>query len=258
MNHAVAEAERLGADVDIVDLSVTEEGARVQPCYACISTAGGYHCHYPCDCYLRPDELGGEEEEEEEMPPDFLADNRVFDRVMRADAILVFCPVNWYSVPTQVKAMFDRFVCASLTLTRANALKVLGEGNLKNPAVTRAANKSHVADDLLKNHWAGKYAAFYVHGDDGADDYLDKPEPRSLRLYPDETSLVNDPKMAVMPIVQQMRYSGVNVPEDLIVGLHMNRDIDYATANDVTKHKQMPFDKASELVRRTLAALAGA
>ena len=258
MRHAVAEAERLGAEVDIIDLSVAEESIRVQPCYACISTAGGYHCHYPCDCYLRPDEMEGEEaEEEEEMPSDFLAENRVFDRVMAADAFLVYTPINWYAVPTQVKAMFDRFVCANLTLTRADAADLLGEENLKNPTVTRAAEKAGVSPELLTNHWAGKYAAFFVHGDDGADDYLDRPKPRSLRLYPDETAAIHDPKMAVMPLVQQMRYSGVNVPEDLIVRMHINRGIDYATANDVTKHKQPVFDKAAELVRRTLAAVRG-
>lgn len=244
--HAVAEAERLGAEVDVLDLSVSEEGARVQPCYGCISTAGGYHCHYPCDCYRTDDP---------DAPPDFLAQARAFDRVQAADALLTYCPVNWYSVPTQVKAAFDRFVCASLTLTRRDAVRLLGRDRLKDAQATRAACKAHLADDLLTNHWAGKVAGFFVHGDDGADDYAEREKPRSLQLYPDVSSPVNDPRAAVLPLVQQMRYSGVNVPGDLIVSAVFNRGTDYATANDVIRHNHRALDLAAELVRRTMALL---
>ena len=259
MEAAIDEARTLGASIDLIDLSVSEEGARVQPCYACISTAGGYHCHYPCDCYLRAGEMEageeGEEDEEgeEESPPDFLAENHIFERVEAADAFVVFTPANWYSVPTQVKAMFDRFVCANLTLTREDAAEVLGEENLKNPRVTRMFEKSGAADRLLRNHWEGKTAAFFIHGDYGADDYAKRREPRSLRIYrqsEDDQSI--DVRGMVMPLVQQMRYSGVNVPDDLIVGMLINRGLDYATANDVAPKLTKPVEEARALMRRLM------
>jgi len=247
VQRGMATAEALGMETDLIDLSVTDGVPLVKPCKACISTAGGYHCHYPCDCYPRGDDDG----------PDFLAENYVYERIGLADALIVYAPINWYAVPTQVKAMFDRLVCVNLTLTRKHALDVLGDGNLKNPTVTRAAEKAAIADDLLQNHWEGKTAAFFVHGDDGADDYLNRPKPRSLRLYPDSTSPVNDPRMAVLPLVQQMRYSGINVPEDLVVGYHFNEGLNYATANDRIKRDSEALDAASQIVRRLVARIHG-
>ncbi len=29
----------------------------IQPCKGCISTAGGYHCHFPCSCYHKGDTI---------------------------------------------------------------------------------------------------------------------------------------------------------------------------------------------------------
>lgn len=249
MERGVETARSLGVEVDVIDLSVAEDVPLVKACKACISTAGGYHCHYPCDCYPR--------ETDEEAEIDFLAENYVYERVDAADGFIVFAPINWYSVPTQVKAMFDRFVCANLTLTRPDALRVLGKGNTKNPVVTRAAEKDQVAEELLTNHWEGKKAAFFVHGDDGADDYVRRPKPKSLRLYPDNTSPVNDPKMAVLPIVQQLRYSGVDVPEDLVVGMHLNEGISYAKANDLAPTNDRALDAASKIVRRLVAHIYG-
>ena len=210
-----------GHTVDLIDLAVTDSAEDiVRPCKACVSTAGGYHCHWPCDCY-GPDSAA-------DGLPDIMHDRDVYGKLEACDAFVVVTPIYWYGPSTQVKAMFDRLVCANLTLTRSDALKVLGEGNLKNAKVTRPADKEGVADDLLRNHLAGKLGCFVVHGDLGANDYQRAPPPPT---YPyDEPE---DPRLAVMPLVWQCRYSGINVPDDLVIGGVLNIDHSYAEANDM-------------------------
>jgi hypothetical protein len=56
-----------------------------------------------------------------------------------------------------------------------------------------------------------------------------------------------------MPIVATCRYSGIFVPEDLIVGILMNRKISYAEANERFKYeqnnvKQLAEDLANKLL----------
>jgi len=250
MSHALVELQKLGVEVDLIDLSVAEDRPTVQPCRGCISTAGGYHCHYPCDCYLRKDE-------DEDEAPDFLAEHRVFERVAKADGFMVFTPVNWYSVPTQVKAMFDRFVCTSLTLTREQAHDLMG-ADVKDPKLTRPLSMSGEHDDMLKNQWAGKKAAFYIHGDDGAADYKDRKEPKSLRMYPDAKSPVEPVRMAILPIVQQCRYSGIDVPDDLIVSFYFNKGLDYASANDAFRDSTQAFSLAKSLAQRLVHSIESA
>ena len=254
MLYAVSEMKKLGVEVDMVDLALQDDVPTVLPCKGCISTAGGYHCHYPCDCYGKAEESSEGDGGATEEPKDFLSEHDVFNRVAKADGFAVFMPVHWYSVPTQVKAMFDRFVCNNLTLTVEQAHELMGP-DVKDPKLTRPLSKSREHDDMLKNQWEGKTAAFFIHGDDGADDYTNRKQPKSLRLYPDSKSPVEPAKMGVMPIVQQCRYSGIEVPDDLVVGFHFNRGIDYATANDVFRKKKEAFKRAGGLARRLVRTI---
>lgn len=209
--------------VDIVDLAVTDsEHGIIRPCKACVSTAGGYHCHWKCDCY-------GPESAIPEVS-DFMHDRDIYNKLEACDAFVVATPVNWYGPSTQVKAMFDRLVCANLTLTTSAALKVLGPGNLKNPGVTRVADKQRKADHLLKNHLAGRLACFIIHGDAGADDYERAPAPPTYS--PAEEP--EDPRVFIMPLVWQCRYSGIEVPDELIIGGVLNIGHSYAEANDMS------------------------
>jgi|GEM_PF-2985652 len=68
-------------------------------------------------------------------------------------------------------------------------------------------------------------------------------------------SPVNSPEMAVMPIVQQCRYSGIDVPDDLIEAMVINAGLDYAAANDAMRERTIPFTKAADLIRRLVALL---
>jgi len=221
-------------EFDVIDLAVNNsKKSNIQPCKGCVSTAGGYHCHYKCDCYSKNDP----------DKPDFMHDADIYTKLEECDAFLVFSPIHWYSVTSQVKAMFDRLVCANLTLTHDEAVEILGKGNTKNSELTGKLAQSGEHKDLLKNHLEGKIAGFYIHGDDGANDYEDKELPDSFK--PDNF----EPKQTIIPIVNQCRYSGINVPNDLIRAFSINKGKDYYTANLDLEKLSKPFDEADSLMK---------
>ena len=222
--------------VDFIDLSVKHDGKIVYPCKGCISTANGMHCHWPCSCY-------GPGSAAENLP-DLIYDKNIYAKLEKADGFVVFCPINWYSVPTQVKAMFDRLVCCNQTLTKHQAYDVLKIG--KDIKKTSAAEQSGEYSSLLKNHLEGKFAAFFIHGDDGASDYKNKPMPESWNQKLEKK--VNDPMSAVLEIVAQCQYSGIFVPEDLVYATHINKGLDYSEANEVHKDNKDLFKQAEDIV----------
>lgn len=213
-------------EIDYIDLAVKGDGNIVQPCKGCIGTAGGYHCHYPCDCYGKG---SGSEDVQ-----DFMHNEDVYGRLERADGFVVFSPINWYSTTTQVKAMFDRLVCVHETLTHEQS----DEFNIgKDPKVSKELAEDGTYDDLLELHYEGKFAAFFIHGDSGADDFSRREPPRSLQMYVEEEEVANNPKNAISDAVNMCRYSGIFVPSDLIYAKHINEGIDYAVADSVSKEE---------------------
>ena len=232
-----------GIETDVCDLSVRRDRPIIQPCKGCVSTADGFHCHWPCDCYKKGDE----------ERPDFMHDFDIYRRIERCDGFMVLCPVHWHGVPTQVKALFDRLVCANLSLTVQQAGKFGLDKNSKATSKMEMTDKYH---SLLRNHLKGKSAAFFVHGDDGADDYREFSESRNRPPLPstfhghDEVcqTLCNDPIQAVMPIVWQCRYSAIDVPDDCVGGLHMNVGIPYSEAN--REPLNVAIDKATKVMLR--------
>lgn len=219
-------------EIDLIDLSVKGDGNTVQPCKGCVSTSS-FHCHYKCDCYV----VGSEKF------PDFMHNDRIYERLEAADGLLLLTPVHWYSVTSVVKLFFDRLVCINLSLTSELADQlVIG----KDAAKSRALEKSGEFNHLLKNHYAGKYAAFLAHGSDGGTDYREFSDdadwhpnmPASLLnfLVGGHEKESSHPRNAVMPLVWQCRYSGINVPEELIVGFHATSGVGYADAMDLARN----------------------
>ena len=42
---------------EVIDLSVNQsKQPTIQPCKGCISTSGGFHCHFQCSCYFKGDD----------------------------------------------------------------------------------------------------------------------------------------------------------------------------------------------------------
>lgn len=229
-------------DFTVIDLAVNQsKKPTIQPCKGCISTSGGYHCHFACTCYFKGDK----------KKPDLMKEMDVYGLLKECDAFLVFSPIHWHSLTSQVKALFDRLVCINQTLTVEDAVNIMGEGNIKNEEITGKLARSGKYDGLLRNHLEGKVCGFYAHGDDGADDYEGKELPES---YSDVLSdpFSKDPKSSVTPFVLQMKYSGVFVPDQLIQAFHMNKGIDYNTANKTLNKNSEPFDRADLLIENLM------
>lgn len=226
----------------VIDLAVNQSKRPIiQPCKGCVSTAGGFHCHFACSCYFKGDK----------SKPDLLSELQVYDLLKECDAFIIVSPIHWHSVSAQVKTLFDRLVCINQTLTVEDAKKIMGSENIKNSEVTGRLSQSGEYDSLLRNHLEGKVAAFYVHGDDGADDYEGKDLPDSYSDVLDDGFSFN-PKNTIMPFVMQLKYSGVYVPENLIQAFYVNKGIDYYTANINMPKEQEFFERADTLIENLL------
>lgn len=217
---------------DVIDLSIKESGNIIQPCKGCISTAGGFHCHFPCSCYSKNNK----------DVPDFISNEDVYSRLQNSDGFLVITPVSWDSVTTVVKSLFDRLVCVNLTLTVDEA-KMLTDDDIKNVIKTKNLLKSRKYNHLLKNHLENKCAGFFIHGDKGASDYKEFSKnkkdgvemPESMKnndFKENETVLYDDIKQCIMPIVNQCIYSGIHVKKNCVDGMYINKGINYVEANE--------------------------
>lgn len=219
---------------DVLDLSIKCDGNIIQPCKACVSTAGGYHCHWECSCYGK----GGKAK-------DLMSEENVYKRLKNADGFVVFSPINWDAPSSVVKNFFDRLVCCNLTLTVEDAKNILGKDNIKNSEVTRKFAKGGKYNSLLKNHLEGKYAAFFMQGDNGADDYKNIKKPDSYLEYSNK-NLQSDPIACIQPIIRQLVYSGIYVKENCVDGLISGFGTDYAT-NDDKLEKEL-FNRSRKVV----------
>jgi multimeric flavodoxin WrbA len=224
----------------VIDLSVNlDKKPNIQPCKGCVSTAGGFHCHFRCDCYSK----GSKKQ------PDLLSELEVYDKLQECDAFLIISPIHWHALTSQVKLLFDRLVCINQTLTVDDAKKLMGD-DIKNSDITGKFAKSGKYNNLLRNHLEGKVCGFYVHGDDGANEYQDKELPESYDVMND--GFANNPKSVVMPYVMQMKYSGVFVPDELIEVFYINKGIDYYTANKKYDKESEFHERADNLIENLL------
>jgi hypothetical protein len=130
----------------------------------------------------------------------------------------------------------------------------MGDGNIKNSEITGKFARSGKHDDMLRNHLEGKVAAFYAHGDDGADDYEGKELPLSYQDVLDD-GFGNNPKSTVMPYVMQLKYSGVFVPNELIEAFYVNKGVDYNMANKTFDKTKEFFERADNLLENLLTYL---
>lgn len=229
--------------------SVVSEGIKpvyditVDPTHQFLSEGIVVHnCHFPCSCY--GPKSGGAD------LPDLMYDQDVYTKLEKADGFLVFSPVHWYAPSTSVKAFFDRLVCANLTLSIEEASRLTGN-DIKNATKTRKLAKSGLHDGLLRNWLAGKTAGFFIHGDFGADDYSGDQPSLPSTVNDKEDRALDQPVRAIKPVVSMVRYSGVEVPDELVVGMILNKGLDYASANDQSLDSAM---KASAKLMKQLVS----
>ena len=135
-----------GCTVDFLDLStlVSEYGRVIYPCKSCVATSMPL-CHWPCSCY--PNHALGQTQ-------DWM--NELYPRWVAAHGVLIITPVNWYHVPSVLKLMIDRLVCA--------------DGGNPDPTSTHGkkaaeAKAIELAGWNYPKHLAGRAFAVVVHGD---------------------------------------------------------------------------------------------
>ena len=133
-------------DVDTLDLSLltSEYGRKIHPCKGCVSTAMPL-CHWPCSCY--PNHSLGQ-------TGDWMAE--IYERWTAAHGVVILTPVYWYQVPSTLKLMIDRMVCA--------------DGGNPDPSSTSGKNAAKAKALELKGwpypkHLAGRVYGLVVHGD---------------------------------------------------------------------------------------------
>ncbi|HEY2864953.1 MAG TPA: flavodoxin family protein [Casimicrobiaceae bacterium] len=135
-----------GIETDLLDLSLVTSDYRrhIHPCKGCVSTAMPL-CHWPCSCY--PNHALGQTH-------DWMAE--IYERWTAAHGILIVTPVHWYQVPSVLKLMIDRLVCA--------------DGG--NPDVSSTSGKNvdkakalEMAGWPYPKHLAGRAYGLVVHGD---------------------------------------------------------------------------------------------
>jgi multimeric flavodoxin WrbA len=187
-----------------------------------------------CSCY----------EKGSKTKPDLMYDADIYNKLEKCDGFIVISPIHWYSVSTQVKAMFDRLVCVNQTITKEQAEEIFGVGNIKNSEITGNTELQEEYKHLLKNHLEGKWAAFFVHGDDGANDYNGNPPYTGDKEW--------DVRNSVMPLVHQCRYSGINCPDDLVEAFYVNKGKPYYQANLDFEQTNEFFERMDGLIERLL------
>jgi multimeric flavodoxin WrbA len=139
-------------ETDFLDLSrlTSEYGRVIYPCKACVSTAQPL-CHWPCSCY--PNHSLGQTQ-------DWM--NEIYPRWVAAHGVMIVTPVNWYHVPSVLKLMIDRLVCA--------------DGGNPDPTTTRGkdprrAKQLEIEGWSYPKHLGGRAFAVAIHGDAaGAED----------------------------------------------------------------------------------------
>ena len=222
----------------LLDLSVENDKPQVRPCKGCIGTANGFQCHYPCSCFSKDDGTD-----------DFMYQEDVYKKLQEADGFVTFTPVHWFGPSSQVKALFDRLVCINLTLSVEDAKDIMGK-EFKNPKVTTETELTGKYRNLLKNHYEGKVAAFFIQGDDGANDYVNRRIPLSMINYDKDGYL--SPTDAIKPLVQQLKYSGIFVPDNCIEGTVFGYKKPYAQNDIDAKDSKQLADKAITLVNNLI------
>ncbi len=137
---------KVPCDVDLLDLSLlsSEYGRDIHPCKGCVSTAMPL-CHWPCSCY--PNHSLGQSH-------DWMAE--IYERWVAAHGVIVLTPVYWEQMPSGLKLMVDRLVCA-------------GGGN-PDPTSTHGKKPDEAKALELEGwayprHLAGRVFGVAVHGD---------------------------------------------------------------------------------------------
>jgi multimeric flavodoxin WrbA len=189
--------------VDTCDLGNEYGMPKIQPCNGCVSTSMAL-CTWPCNCYKR----------HSFFEPDLLWDEDIYGRIYAADVILVISPIYWHGPTSSIKLLFDRLVCANGGNPDPKTI------NKKDANLAVKLENSPQWKKLSHNHLEGKTAAFFIYGDEGADESDADGMPTILKhkeyFDPKKEALISTGYKSYEPIIFQLRYSGIEAPDELV------------------------------------------
>ena len=201
-------------EIDYEDLGNVYGRARIQSCNSCVSTAMAL-CVWPCNCYQKNDDA----------EPDLMWDLDLYARLDLADAWAIIGPHNWYAPSTNLKAMFDRLVCASGGNPKEELI------DHKNPEKAMELERTPEWHELSVNHLEGRTAGFFNYGDEGANELDASGRPGKLRhkeWFDPAREPFENLRDAYAPLVWQCRYSGIEVPDALWTYCTSGKDRPYS------------------------------
>lgn len=201
-------------EVDFEDLGNVWNREQIRSCNGCVSSSAAL-CVWPCNCY----------EKHSRHMPDLMWNLDMYARLDLADAWAIIGPVNWYAPSSNLKAMFDRLVCANGGNPRED---LIGH---KDPEKAIGLEHSDEWEELSQNHLEGRTAAFFCYGDGGADELGEDGIPRILKhkdWFDSEQEPFEDMRDAYQQLVWQCRYSGIEVPDRLWRYSEFGRDRMYS------------------------------
>jgi hypothetical protein len=190
-----------GWQIDQEDIGNDHARPKIQPCNGCVSSSMAL-CVWPCNCYGP----------RSTTQPDLLWDLDLYARFARADAWAIIGPIWWYGPSSNLKMLFDRFVCANGGNPRPDLI------DKKDTRKAQALERSPAWKDLSRNHLEGRTAAFFCYGDEGGADIGEDGRPKLVRhkaWFDPQEEPYDDERDAYQGLVWQCRYSGVEVPDRL-------------------------------------------
>ena len=187
---------------------------KIQACNACMSTSMAL-CVWPCNCYKR----------HSFFEPDLMWDEDLFARINAVDAIIIIAPINWHGPTSSLKNLFDRLVCANGGNPDPKTI------NKKDANLAAQLENSPQWKQLSRNHLEGKTAAFFIYGDEGADEADADGAPLILKhknyFDPKKEAAISSGYASYKPIIFQLQYSGIEVPESLVQYIVTGKGVKY-------------------------------
>ncbi len=141
------ECKKLGAETELISL----RKYNIKYCKACYSTCNT-QCHFYCSCY--PKGPSGDD-----------MTNKLYDKILEADAIIFATPVNDMSISTLMKTFIDRCISLDGSLIPANPKspkdKLL---NIKHMKFIKLTADNNIPGSGMLKRFMGKVAGIITAG----------------------------------------------------------------------------------------------
>jgi multimeric flavodoxin WrbA len=140
--------KELGAETELIALRNYD----IQHCKACYSTTNT-QCHFYCSCYPKGTPLGDD------------MSNKLYDKILSADAIIFATPVNNFSMSAPMKTFLDRCISLDGSLRPANPENPKDkELNIKHMRYIELTADNDIPGSGMLRRFSGKTAGIIATG----------------------------------------------------------------------------------------------